>query len=155
MSPRIPTTGYPSTTATLYSAAIAGNEQGLVQERLLLAAIVEEAQYAILSNTLDGIVMTWNHAAERLFGYSAGEIIGRTNSLFVPPAYLLEGEILFDYICQGNVPAPFETVRRHKGGEMLHVTLTLSPVKNALGEVVGVSTIARNTAEMKQTTGSF
>ncbi len=150
MSPRTPSTGYPSTTATFYSAAIAGNEQSLIQERLLLAAIIEEAQDAILSSTLDGIITTWNHAAARLFGYSSEEIIGMPNSLFIPPADLIEDEILVEYLCQGNFPAPFQTTRRHKSGALLPVTLTLSPVKNAVGEVVGISTIARNMAAPRQ-----
>ena len=145
MSPRTPPTDFPSSTASLYSAAIANNEQGLVQERLLLAAIVEEAQEAIFSKTLDGIVMTWNHAAADLFGYAAAEIVGMHNPLLVPPAHRAEDEALVGQLCQGNVPPPFETMRQQKGGTVIPVTMTLSPVKNALGDVVGVSSIVRKT----------
>ena len=147
MSPRTPLTDFPSPKATLYSAVISGNDQGLVQERLLLAAIIEEAQEAVLSTTLDGVVTTWNSAAERLFGYTAREIIGMPSRLFIPATCLFEKEMLVDRLCRGELPASFETVRRHKEGHQLHVVLTLSPVKNALGKVVGVSTIARNAAQ--------
>ena len=154
MSPRTPQTDFPSSIATLYSAVIAGNEQGLVQERLLLAAIIEEAQEAIFSKTLDGIVTTWNHAAERLFGYRNEEIVGIANSMLVPPDHLLEEVMLVDHLCRGHVPAPFPTVRRHRDGSSLRVTLTLSPVKNAVGDVVGVSTIARKTPEPPACSGA-
>jgi len=150
MSPRTPSTDRSATTDTRSPDAIDCNGQERVTQQVLSTAILLEAQDAIFSSTLDGIVTTWNHAAERLFGYSTEEILGMPNSLFVPPASLLENEILVDYLCQGNLPAPFDTVRRHKGGEILRVTLTLSPIKNRLGEVIGVSTIARDTTEPQQ-----
>ncbi len=150
MSPRMPLTDFPSTKATLYSAVIAGNDQGLVQERLLLAAIIEASQEAVLSETLDGIVTTWNNAAERLFGYTTGEIIGQPNRMFVPPNYVYEEAVLVDQVCHGDLPPAVDTVRRHKEGHLLNVTLTFSPVKNAVGRTVGVSTIARNTREPKK-----
>ena len=152
MSPRTPQADFPFTKPTLHSAVTAGSDQGLVQERLLLAAIIEESQEAVLSTTLDGIVTTWNPAAQRLFGYTAREIIGMPNRLFVPTQHLVEEEILLDHVCQGNLPASFETVRRHKDGHTLTVTLTLSPVKNAVGEVVGVSTIVRNATKLRPPT---
>jgi diguanylate cyclase (GGDEF)-like protein/PAS domain S-box-containing protein/putative nucleotidyltransferase with HDIG domain len=153
MSPRTPPTDFLSTTASLYSAAIAGNEQGLVQERLLLAAIIEEAQEAIFSKTTDGIITTWNHAAADLFGYSAGEIVGRRDCLLAPPDNLSEEKVLVNQLCQGNIPPPFETLRQQKGGAVIPVSLTLSPVKNAMGEVVGVSSIARRIARQASNPG--
>lgn len=148
MSPRTPSTDFPTATATLPTAAPL--EQEIVQNQCITAAIIEEAQDAIFSSTLDGIVTTWNQAAEHLFGYNSEEIVGMPNSLFVPPACLLEDEILVNHLCEGNRPAPFETTRRHKEGEMLRVTLTLSPIKNTRNEIVGVSTVARNTSEPRQ-----
>lgn len=150
MSPRTPSTDFSSSPSPLPSTAGTEPEPGMVQDPQLQAAIVSEAQEAIFSSTLDGIITTWNHAAEHLFGYAAPEILGMPTSLFVPPAYLLEDEMLTNHISDGNVPAPFETSRRHKTGETLRLNLTLSPIKNTAGEIVGVATLARNTCEPRQ-----
>ena len=114
------------------------------ETRLALAAsIIESSEDAIIGRTLEGIVTAWNPGAERLYGYSAEEVIGRQMSLHVPAG---AGEIArnLERIQHGEVIESFETVRIRKDGTRIDVSLTRSPIRNSSGEIIGSSTIARD-----------
>ena len=114
-----------------------------------LAAIVESSQDAILSKTLDGVIVSWNAGAERLYGYAADEAVGRPLSMLVPEDRsdeILEGLER----ARGERVEPHETVRIRKDGTPVHVSLTVSPMRDATGAIVGVSTIARDITDRKR-----
>ncbi len=115
-----------------------------------LAAIVEDSDDAILSKTLDSIILTWNAGAERLFGYTAEEAVGRPVTILIPEDRLSEEEHILSRLRAGERVDHFETVRRHKDGTLLDVSLTISPIRDAAGETVGASKIARDISELKQ-----
>jgi PAS domain S-box-containing protein len=110
----------------------------------LLASIVESSDDAIFSKTLDGVITTWNKAAERIYGYRAEEIIGHSISLLIPPGRPNEMVEILDRIRIGERVGPYETTRRRKDGTTIVISLTVSPVHDAAGEVAGASTIARD-----------
>jgi PAS domain S-box-containing protein len=111
--------------------------------RELLASIVDNAQDAILSVTPQGRIATWNAAAERLLGFSAREAIGQPLALIVPPEHRAEQQRILDQINRGERPEEWQTVFHAKNGSPVAVSLTLSPVKQRSGELVGASVIAR------------
>ncbi|MBV9529044.1 MAG: PAS domain S-box protein, partial [Sphingomonas sp.] len=115
-----------------------------------LAAIVESSDDAILSKTLDSIILTWNAGAERLFGYTAEEAIGRSVTMLIPEDRLSEEDHILGRLRAGERVDHFETIRLHKDGSLIDVSLTISPVRNAAGEVIGASKIARDISELKQ-----
>jgi PAS domain S-box-containing protein len=121
-------------------------EVGLQQ----LAAIVEAADDAIISKTLDGTVLTWNPAAERLFGYRADEIVGRSIAVVIPEDRQDEEPGLLERIIAGERIAHFESVRVRKDGSTCHVSLTVSPVRDQRGVVIGASKIVRDITERKR-----
>jgi len=132
----------------------AGEEQhSLAEEQLArLAAIVESSSDdAIISKTLEGIITTWNEGAQRIYGYSAEEAVGQPISMLVPPERPDEVPEILEKIRRGEKVEPFETVRLTKDGRRLDVSLVVSPIKDAQGNVVGGSTIARNVTERKDT----
>ena len=106
-----------------------------------LAAIVEFSEDAIIAEDLEGVVVSWNQAAERIFGYSAAEMLGKANSMVVPEDRLAELEQIQSRIASGERIADFETVRIRKGGQRFPVSLTVSPVKDISGQVIGASAI--------------
>jgi PAS domain S-box-containing protein len=108
-----------------------------------LASIVQSCEDAIIGKTLDGTIVTWNPGAERLYGYSAIEVIGRSISMIFPPE--LKGELsrILREIRKGGHIEGLETVRVRKDGSPLEVSLTVSPIRDSLGRIVGVSTVAR------------
>lgn len=110
---------------------------------LHLASIVESAQDAIYSKKLDGTIMAWNAEAERLFGYSAQEALGRSVRILVPSDLAEEERQILNRIKSGERVAHYETVRRTKAGGTVRVSVTISPIRNTSGRVVGASTIAR------------
>src|SRR5690242_16638324 len=112
--------------------------------RRQLAAIVEHSNDAIFTRTVDGIVTTWNAAAERIFGYTAAEMIGRSGRRLLPPGLQDEFRDLLEQIRQGGMVQHYETERLRKDGRRLHVSLTLSPVRDAAHRLTGFSTIARD-----------
>lgn len=120
------------------------------QASSLLAAIVDSSDDAIVSKTLDGIVTSWNKSAERLFGYTAGEAIGQHITLIVPQDRLDEEATIISRLRQGERIDHFETLRRRKDGTLLDVSLTISPVKDSTGRVVGASKVARDITGRKQ-----
>jgi PAS domain S-box-containing protein len=110
-----------------------------------LAAIVESSEDAVVSKTVDGIVMTWNRAAERLFGYTAAEAVGRPLlPLIIPPERHGEEADVLERILRGETVDHFETERVRKDGARVEISLTVSPVRDASGRVIGASKIARD-----------
>jgi PAS domain S-box-containing protein len=115
-----------------------------------LASIVESSEDAIISTTFDGIITSWNKSAERLFGYVAEEIIGKSVTLLIPPGHREEEDTTLERIRCGQCVEHFETVRRRKDGSLIEISLTVSPIKNALGKIIGASKIARDITERKK-----
>ena len=115
-----------------------------------LAAIVESSSDAIDSKSLDGSVESWNAAAERLYGYTAAEIVGRPVTVLVPPERVAETTELLARIGRGERVDNFETVRLRRDGSPVHVSLTLSPIIDTAGRVTGVSSITRDISERKR-----
>ncbi|HSC17302.1 MAG TPA: PAS domain S-box protein [Rhizomicrobium sp.] len=113
-------------------------------------AIVESSNDAIVSKTLDGIIQTWNKAAERIFGYSAEEIVGKSILLLIPEDRHHEESAILSKIQAGERLEHYETVRLRKDGTLLDLSLTISPVKDESGRIVGASKIARDITEKKR-----
>ena len=115
-----------------------------------LAAIVESSDDAIISKTLDGVILTWNQGAERIFGYTADEIVGRPITILIPPDHLDEEPMILERLRRGEHIDHYQTVRRRKDGTLIDVSLSVSPVRNAAGEIVGASKIARDITESRR-----
>ena len=115
--------------------------------RARLAAVVDSSDDAIVSKTLDGVITSWNRAAERLFGYSAAEAIGQNILLIIPADRRGEEEDVLARLRRGEKIDHFETVRRTKDGRHIPVSLTVSPVRDASGTLTGASKIARDISE--------
>ena len=120
------------------------------EQRNRLARIVESSQDAILSKTLDGVVTSWNAGAERMYGYTAREMVGHSVEVLIPPERRSELGLIFAALRRGETVAPYETVRVRKDGRRLHVLLTISPVFGAGGLVVGASAIGQDITDRKQ-----
>ena len=117
--------------------------------RTRLAAIVESSDDAMISKTLDGTITTWNKAAELRFGFTAEEATGKNITLIIPADRLAEEATILERLRRGEQVEHFETIRRRKDGTMIHVSLTISPVKTSSGQVVGASKVARDITEKK------
>lgn len=115
-----------------------------------MAAIVESSNDAIFGRDLDGKVISWNPAAERLYGYNAEETIGDPHSKLVPEDLNTEAEDLWNRVLGGDGVQNYDTVRLHKDGTLVDVSLTLSPIRDSDGEIIGISTIARDMRERKR-----
>jgi PAS domain S-box-containing protein len=113
----------------------------------LLASIVESSDDAIVSKNLEGIIMSWNQGAERLFGYTAAEVIGKSINILIPPDRIEEEPRILAQLRRGERVDHFETIRVHKDGSHLNISLTISPMKDAQGLTVGASKIARDISE--------
>jgi len=124
--------------------------EGAGEARALLAAIVESSEDAIIGKRLDGTIVSWNHGAERLYGYQAQEVMGRSIALLVPADLLDELPVILKKTKQGELVAHYETERVRKGGTRVSVSLTVSPLKNAAGAIVGASSIARDITARKR-----
>lgn len=114
------------------------------EARARLAAIVESSLDAIISKTPDGVIQTWNPGAERLFGYTAAEVIGRSITLVIPTERRAEEDMILARIHAGDRVDHLDTVRVTKDGQRIHVSLTVSPIRDANGRIVGASKIARD-----------
>ena len=112
-----------------------------------LAAIIDSSDDAIISKTLAGIITSWNPAAERLFGYTENEAIGKHISLIIPVDRLNEEDIIIAHIAQGLKMDHFETMRITKGGTLVAISVTISPIVNSDGKIIGASKIARDISE--------
>jgi PAS domain S-box-containing protein len=119
------------------------------ETRSWLAALVESSDDAIVGKDLNGTIITWNSGAERMFGYTAEEVVGRPITILTSPDRPDEEEIILSRIRQGKPMAHYETVRMRKNGQPVHVSLSVSPIHDAKGSVVGVSSIARDITERK------
>ncbi len=115
-----------------------------------LAAIVDSSDDAIIGKTLDGTIVSWNPGAEKIYGYTAPEVIGRHMSLLVPPDQLDEINGILGRIRRGEPVHHYETVRIRRDGTPLQISLTLSPIRDRDGSIVGASTIARDITARKQ-----
>jgi len=120
------------------------------QATRLLAAIVESTHDAIVSKSLNGVITSWNKGAERLFGYAAEEAVGQNIILIIPPERRDEERTIVELLMRGERVDHFETVRMRKDGSLLDVSLTISPMKDASGRVVGASKLARDITERKR-----
>jgi PAS domain S-box-containing protein len=114
-----------------------------------LAAIVESSDDAIISKTLDGTILTWNSGAEKIFGYSAEEARGRRMMMLMPPEHSEEEPEILARIAQGQRVAHLETIRVRKDGRKIDVSVSISPLRDRQGKIVGVSSIARDITERK------
>jgi PAS domain S-box-containing protein len=110
----------------------------------LLASIVESSDDAILTKDLDGVITSWNRGAERIFGYTAEEAIGKPVTILMPDDYLDEEAMILGRIRKGERIDHYETVRQRKDGSRVNISLTVSPVRNAAGTVIGASKVARD-----------
>ncbi len=124
--------------------------QRAVETHARLAAIVETSDDAILSKTLDGTVVSWNAAAERVYGYTAAEVVGKSIELLVPEELKGEEQQILKRVARGEDVAHYETVRRRKDGADIHVSLTISPIRDRSGVIVGASSIQRDITERKR-----
>jgi len=115
-----------------------------------LAAIVESSEDAIVSKNLDGVITSWNTGAERIFGYTPEEAVGQPITILIPPDRQDEERTILTRIRRGERIDHFETVRRHKRGSLITVSLSVSPIRNAEGTIVGASKIARDITEQKR-----
>jgi PAS domain S-box-containing protein len=120
------------------------------ETRQRLAAIVESSDDAILSKDLNGIIKSWNSGAQRLFGYTADEAVGRSVTMLIPDDHLDEEPRILERIGRGERVEPYETIRRRKDGSLVDISLTVSPIRDAFGIVVGASKIARDITERKR-----
>jgi PAS domain S-box-containing protein len=115
-----------------------------------LVAIVESSDDAIISKTLDGVITSWNQSAERLYGYSAEEAMGKLISILIPPDQPDEVEQILEKVKTGERVQTYRTQRMRKNGEVIDVSLTVSPIKDPAGKTIGASTIARDITERKR-----
>jgi two-component system CheB/CheR fusion protein len=120
------------------------------EARSLLAAIIESSDDAIVSKTLDGVVTSWNAGAERLFGYAAAEAVGRPITLIIPHDLRDEEQMILERLRRGERIEHYDTVRRAKDGRLIDISLTISPVRDSTGQVVGASKVARDVSVRKR-----
>jgi PAS domain S-box-containing protein len=126
-------------------------ERKRVEEvQTLLASVVQSSDDAIISGSLDGNILTWNQGAERVYGYAASEVIGKSVAILVPPDRLEEIRVILEKIHRGEHISHHETVRRTKDGRLIDVSLSVSPMRDASGILIGISTIARDITERKR-----
>ncbi len=118
--------------------------------RARLASIVESSEDAVVSKDLTGRIVSWNQGAERLFGYTAEEAIGQFVTMLIPEAHVDEETEILSRIRRGERVQHYETVRRRKDGTLIDLSLTISPVRNARGEIIGASKIARDIGERRR-----
>ncbi|MEP7340027.1 MAG: PAS domain S-box protein [Acidobacteriota bacterium] len=120
------------------------------QAQKLLGAIVESSEDAIVSKDMNGLILSWNRGAERIFGYTAEEAIGQPITLIIPPERHGEEQVILKQICLGERIEPYETLRVSKNGRQIDIFLTASPIRDRIGRIVGASKIARDISDRKQ-----
>ncbi|HWZ74936.1 MAG TPA: MHYT domain-containing protein [Candidatus Sulfotelmatobacter sp.] len=152
----IHTVGHPVLNASRDLVQFVGSSTDITERKraeqatLLLAAIVESSHDAIVSKSLNGVITSWNRGAERLFGYAAEEAVGQNITLIIPPERRDEERTIIEQLTRGERVDHFETVRMRKDGSLLDVSLTISPMKDASGRVVGASKLARDITDRKR-----
>jgi len=129
--------------------------KSLEQDRARLAAIVEYSEDAMVSMSLDGIVISWNHGAERQYGYSDEEMIGRPISLLFPPDHFQEYLQIMKRVRKGEVIPSYDTVRKRKDGTLINISVSISPIETRDGETIGASKIAHDITRVKRLEEQF
>jgi PAS domain S-box-containing protein len=129
----------------------ASDRDRLTERERLFSAVVESSNDAIITKALDGTITGWNRAAERLFGYTAAEAVGSRIDIIVPPDRHDEVRTILDRIGRGEPIKQYETLRAHRDGRKVDVSLAISPIISATGEIIGVSKTARDIGESKRT----
>jgi PAS domain S-box-containing protein len=142
--------GFPHVSVEDTHGSAPASHVDLSRTRYLAAAIVESSDDAILSETLDGAITSWNRSAERIFGYTAQEAVGRPVSMLYTPENEKEMPEILDRIRAGERVSHYETIRRHKDGHAIQVLLTASPIRDEAGQIVGASKIVRDITQIKQ-----
>ena len=132
------------------SSVLASNGYSAEETTQRLATIVETSDDAIISKNLDGIILTWNRGAERIFGYTAEEVIGKPVTILMPPERFDEEPGILARLRRGERIEHYETVRRRKDGALIDVSLTVSPVRDKAGRIVAASKIARDITQQKR-----
>ena len=120
-----------------------------VETRDRLAEIVNSSDDAIITKTLEGIITSWNCGAEKIYGYTAPEVVGQSMLMLIPPGRRDEEPEILAQIGRGQNVEHFETVRRHKSGREIHISATISPLKDSAGRIIGASKIARDITERR------
>jgi PAS domain S-box-containing protein len=131
-------------------AAVAIDNSRLLDAAQRLASIVESSDDAIISKNLKGLILTWNRGAERIFGYSAKEVIGKPVAILIPADRSDEEPAILSRISNGERIDHYETIRQHKNGSRIHISLTVSPLRDKSGAIIGASKVARDITEAKQ-----
>ena len=121
-----------------------------VEAQARLAAIIESSDDAIVSKTLEGVIQTWNKGAERIFGWTADEVIGKPITIIIPPDRQEEEPQILARLRVGERVDHFETIRQTKDGRRIHVSVTISPIRDHTGRVIGVSKVARDVTLQKE-----
>ncbi|MBW4888420.1 PAS domain-containing sensor histidine kinase [Mucilaginibacter sp. HMF5004] len=116
----------------------------------LLSAIIESSDDAIISKTLHGIITSWNPAAEKLFGFTSVEAIGQHITMIIPSERLKEEDFIISQVSQGNQVNHFETMRQRKDGSLVNLSISVSPIRDSTGKIIGASKIARNITEQRK-----
>lgn len=120
-----------------------------IEHQAYLAAIITSSQDAIISKDLNGNITSWNPAAERIFGHTAEEIIGKHITILIPAERLEEEKYIIGKVKSGERVEHFHTIRRHKDGRNIDISVTVSPIRSSSGEIIGASKIARDIASLK------
>jgi PAS domain S-box-containing protein len=136
-------------------AAIVLQRSRADEARTLLAAVVESSEDAIVSKTLQGRILSWNSGAEHLFGYTAAEAIGQPITLIIPPERHDEERMILDRLVRGERIEHYETIRVAKDGRRIDISLTISPVRDAMGRIIAASKVARDISERKRAKAAF
>jgi two-component system, sensor histidine kinase and response regulator len=139
-----------SPAASVAARPASGERQPAEESRDWLTAIVDSSDDAIIGNTIDGAVVIWNKGAERLYGYTASEVVGKPISILLPPDRLYEFSEIIEKLKRGESLERYEAVRRAKDGRLIDVSLTVSPIRDALGQVTAASVIAHDITEHKR-----
>jgi PAS domain S-box-containing protein len=126
------------------------SDRSRAEAQARLAAIIESSDDAIVSKTLEGIIQTWNKGAERIFGWTAAEVVGKPITIIIPPDRLEEEPKILERLRAGERVDHFETIRQTKDGRLLNVSVTISPVRDEQGRIIGASKIARDITLQKQ-----
>jgi PAS domain S-box-containing protein len=137
-------------TGTLSSGEDITERRGTEKRLSLLASIVDSSDDAIIGKTLDGIIVSWNRGAQKIYGYSADEVRGKSASILIPPGHPNEFPQLLERIRQGQRIEHYETIRMRKDGKKICASLTISPIKDTTGKIIGASTIAWDITEQKR-----
>jgi PAS domain S-box-containing protein len=137
-------------TGTLSSGEDITEHKGAERRLSLLASIVDSSDDAIIGKTLDGIIVSWNRGAQKVYGYSADEVKGKSISILIPPGHPNEFPQLLERIRQGQRIEHHETLRMRKDGKKICASVTISPIKDATGKIIGASTIAWDITEQKR-----